>query len=110
MLITELKEAVMKLAIIKISGKSLQDFTWSENGINLLKNIQKQYKNVILIHGGGKIISEWSLKLGIQPSFHEGQRIIVCREPSSPFAETKYSVTKVFRGEVQRTSGEIWLV
>ena len=69
----------MKLAILKISGKSLEDFTCNENGVNLLKNIQKQYSHVILIHGGGKIISEWSKKLGIQPNFHEGQRI-TCKE------------------------------
>lgn len=65
----------MELAIIKISGKSLEDFTNGTTGINLIKNLQKKYSSVILIHGGGKIISEWSQKLGIQPDFFEGQRI-----------------------------------
>jgi len=69
----------MELAIIKISGKSLEDFTTGETGVNLIKSLQKKYSSVILIHGGGKIISEWSKKLGIQPNFHEGQRI-TCQE------------------------------
>lgn len=69
----------MNLAILKISGKSLEDFTWNDNGVSLINNIQKHYSNVILIHGGGKIISEWSKKLGIEPNFHEGQRI-TCKE------------------------------
>ena len=69
----------MELAIIKISGKSLEDFTTGKTGVNLIKSLQKKYTSVILIHGGGKIISEWSKKLGIEPNFHEGQRI-TCQE------------------------------
>jgi len=69
----------MELAIIKISGKSLEDFITGQSGINLIKTLQEKYSYVILIHGGGKIISEWSQKLGIKPNFHEGQRI-TCKE------------------------------
>lgn len=69
----------MELAIIKISGKSLEDFTTGQTGINLIKSLQKKYSSVVLIHGGGKIISEWSKKLGIQSNFHEGQRI-TCKD------------------------------
>ncbi len=65
----------MELAIIKISGKSLEEFTTGNAGINLIKNLQSKYSHVILIHGGGKIISEWSQKLGVQSNFYEGQRI-----------------------------------
>jgi acetylglutamate kinase len=69
----------MELAIVKISGKSLEDFTTGQSGVNLIKSLQKKYSSVILIHGGGKIISEWSQKLGIQSNFHEGQRI-TCKD------------------------------
>ena len=65
----------MKLAIIKISGKSLNDFTNSKIGANLIKKLNEKYSSVILIHGGGNLITEWSNKLGIQTSFYEGQRI-----------------------------------
>ena len=69
----------MELAIIKISGKSLEEFTTGQTGINLIKSLQQKYSSVLLIHGGGKIISEWSQKLGIQPNFYQGQRI-TCKE------------------------------
>ncbi len=65
----------MKLAIVKISGKSLNDFTKSENGANLIKKLKQEYSSVILIHGGGNLITEWSDKLGLPTSFHKGQRI-----------------------------------
>ena len=65
----------MKLAIIKISGKSLKEFTDSQNGAELIKRLKKEYSSVILIHGGGSLITEWSNKLGIETSFHKGQRI-----------------------------------
>ena len=69
----------MELAIIKISGKSLEEFTSGTTGVSLIKNLQKKYSSVILIHGGGKIISDWSKRLGLEPNFHEGQRI-TCKE------------------------------
>jgi acetylglutamate kinase len=69
----------MNLAIIKISGKTLENFTTGKNGYNLIKNLKKKYSSVVLVHGGGKIISEWSQKLGIQPNFYEGQRV-TCKE------------------------------
>lgn len=74
-----MREKKMELAIIKISGKSLENFTTGKNGVNLIKNLQNKYSKVILIHGGGKIITEWSQKLGIQAIFHEGQRI-TCKD------------------------------
>jgi acetylglutamate kinase len=79
MLIIEHEREDMELAIIKISGKSLENFTTGQAGINLIKSLRNKYSSVILIHGGGKIISEWSQKLGIEPNFHEGQRI-TCKD------------------------------
>lgn len=69
----------MKLAILKISGKTLENFTTGNNGYKLINNLKKKYSSVILIHGGGKIISEWSQKLGLKPNFFEGQRI-TCKD------------------------------
>ncbi len=65
----------MKLAIIKISGKSLNEFTESKNGANLIKKLKEEYSSVILIHGGGSLITDWAGKLGVETSFHEGQRV-----------------------------------
>ena len=65
----------MNLAIIKISGKSLKEFTSSQIGVKLIKDLREKYSSIILIHGGGNLITEWSKKLGIESSFYEGQRI-----------------------------------
>lgn len=65
----------MSLAIVKISGKSLNTFTNSKIGSNLVNGLKEKYSSVILVHGGGNLITEWSHKLGIESSFYEGQRI-----------------------------------
>ncbi|MFZ1289914.1 MAG: acetylglutamate kinase [Melioribacteraceae bacterium] len=69
----------MNLAIVKISGKYLEEFTNTMAGLNLIKNLQQKYSSVILIHGGGKLITEWAEKMGIKSDFFEGQRI-TCKE------------------------------
>jgi acetylglutamate kinase len=69
----------MNLAIVKISGKYLEEFTSTISGVNLINNLQTKYKNVILIHGGGKMITDWAQKMGIKSEFFEGQRI-TCKE------------------------------
>lgn len=69
----------MNIAIVKISGKYLEEFTNSLAGVNLIKNLQQKYSSVILIHGGGKMITEWAEKMGIKSDFFEGQRI-TCKE------------------------------
>lgn len=65
----------MKLAIIKISGKSLNTFTNSQIGSKLINDLKEKYTSVILIHGGGNLITEWLKKLEIQTSFFNGQRV-----------------------------------
>ena len=65
----------MKLAIIKISGKTLENFTTDNYGIDLINELKNKYSSIILIHGGGKIISDWSQKLGIKPNFLDGQDV-----------------------------------
>ena len=67
----------MNIAIVKISGKYLENFTNSMGGVNLIKNLQKKYKNVILIHGGGKMITEWAQKMGINRTFLKDKELHV---------------------------------
>jgi acetylglutamate kinase len=65
----------MKTAVIKFSGKALDDFFTNKKWIELIINLKKTYKGIILVHGAGNKISEWSYALGIEPKFIEGQRI-----------------------------------
>ncbi len=64
----------MKIIIIKLSGKALNEFTSNEEYANMLKKIGGIYDGVILVHGAGKLISEWSEKLNVKSEFIEGQR------------------------------------
>ncbi len=65
----------MKLALIKLSGKTIESFISGTTGIDLINDLKQEYEGVIVVHGGGKIINEWSEKLGHIPKFHEGQRV-----------------------------------
>ena len=65
----------MKTAVIKFSGKSLDNFFTNKKWIELISNLKKTYEGIVLIHGAGNKISEWSYALGLQPQFIEGQRV-----------------------------------
>ena len=65
----------MNLAILKISGKFLEEFINTSAGADLIKNLRTKYSAVILIHGGGKVITEWMNELGLKSDFYKGHRI-----------------------------------
>lgn len=58
--------------VIKIGGSTLgrHDTTLSD-----LVSLQKQGFELVVIHGGGKTISEWMEKQGVRPKFVEGLRV-----------------------------------
>ncbi len=65
----------MKIAVLKISGKTISEFISSEIWIDAIKNLYKDFQGIIIVHGAGKNISEWSEKLGHQNEFINGQRV-----------------------------------
>ena len=65
----------MKTAVIKISGKSINEILTTDKWISALKNFSTEYDGIVLVHGAGKSISEWSEKLGIDTQFINGQRV-----------------------------------
>ncbi len=65
----------MKLAIIKISGKSITEFLNTDKWISFLNDFSTKYNGIILVHGAGKSISEWSEKLDLETQFIDGQRV-----------------------------------
>tara|TARA_B100001245_G_scaffold221212_1_gene192305 strand:+ start:2393 stop:3283 length:891 start_codon:yes stop_codon:yes gene_type:complete len=60
------------LTVIKIGGSTLgsHDTTLMD-----LVELQKKGKNFVVIHGGGKTISEWMEKQGVRPKFVNGLRV-----------------------------------
>jgi acetylglutamate kinase len=65
----------MKISLIKISGKTITEFVNTDIWIKTIKSLKKEYDGVVLVHGGGKSISQWSEKLGLENKFVNGQRV-----------------------------------
>lgn len=65
----------MKISLIKISGKTITEFLNTDKWIKTIKSLKKEYDGVVIVHGGGKSISEWSEKLGLENKFVNGQRV-----------------------------------
>ena len=61
-----------KLTIVKVGGFIFEDEYILES---FLSNFSKISGNKILVHGGGKIASNFSKKLGVVPIMLEGRRV-----------------------------------
>ena len=60
------------IIVVKIGGSTLGNHdTTTED----LVEIQKQDKSLVVVHGGGKVTSEWLARLGIATSFLDGLRV-----------------------------------
>lgn len=64
----------MKIVILKLSGKALTEFTSDQQYIELLNNLKENYDGVLIVHGAGKMISEWASAMNISSTFVNGQR------------------------------------
>ena len=62
----------LETIVVKIGGSTLgnHDTTLSD-----VVELHKQGKNVVVVHGGGKIISEWMQRQGVRPKFVNGLRV-----------------------------------
>jgi acetylglutamate kinase len=65
----------MKTVLIKISGKAIDNFLRSDYHKKLLTELAPGYDHIVIVHGGGKMISEWASALGIDSNFIDGQRV-----------------------------------
>jgi acetylglutamate kinase len=61
-----------KVIVVKIGGATLgsQDTT-----IKDIVSLQQQGKSLVIVHGGGKIITDWLEKRGIPTRFVDGERV-----------------------------------
>jgi acetylglutamate kinase len=82
---------MQSLKVIKIGGNIIDN---SEKLQSFLKDFAAIEGLKILVHGGGKIASEFGKRLGIEPKMHNGRRITD--------AETIELVTMVYAGLVNK--------
>jgi acetylglutamate kinase len=60
------------IIVIKIGGSTLGNH---DTTLEDLVTLQKQGNNVVVIHGGGKTITEWLMKQGASTKFVDGERV-----------------------------------
>jgi acetylglutamate kinase len=65
----------MKILLLKLSGKVMDDLFVNDFQIEIIKELKNSYDAVIIVHGGGIRITQWSEKLGIKTKFWNGHRI-----------------------------------
>lgn len=65
----------MNTCLIKISGKAVSSFSQPHKIKTWLDALLEKYDNIIIVHGAGKEITEWSDKFGIKSEFIDGQRV-----------------------------------
>ncbi|MBI2872086.1 MAG: acetylglutamate kinase [Chloroflexi bacterium] len=65
-------QAATKLYVLKIGGSTLGSH---DTTLDDLVQLQRQGKQVVVVHGGGKVISEWMERQGARPRFVRGLRV-----------------------------------
>jgi len=63
---------MMESLVLKISGHEIDDPKFLSS---LAKTVRKLDSAVVIVHGGGREISEMQQRLGIQPRYENGVRI-----------------------------------
>jgi acetylglutamate kinase len=61
-----------KIIVVKIGGSTLGNH---DTTLKDLVELQKQGKSLVVVHGGGKVTTEWLARLGIASSFVNGLRV-----------------------------------
>ncbi|MFH0735340.1 MAG: acetylglutamate kinase [bacterium] len=65
----------MNIAVLKLSGKALNEIFTNDKWIDTIVNLKNSYDGLIIVHGAGQNISEWSAALGLEARFIDGQRV-----------------------------------
>jgi acetylglutamate kinase len=63
---------VDSITVVKIGGSTLGNH---DTTLDDIVSLQRQSKPVVVVHGGGKLITEWLTRLGISSKFVRGERV-----------------------------------
>ena len=58
--------------VVKIGGSTLGNH---DTSLKDLAHLQKEGARIVVVHGGGNVISQWMRKQGIPPRFVDGLRV-----------------------------------
>lgn len=60
------------MIVVKIGGSTLGSH---DTTIGDLVELQRQGKSMVVVHGGGKVITDWLTRLGVSSRFVQGERV-----------------------------------
>jgi acetylglutamate kinase len=61
-----------KIIVVKLGGATLGSH---DTAIQDIVELQRQGRSLVIVHGGGKLITEWLTKRGISSRFVQGERV-----------------------------------
>jgi len=67
-----LKDKLDKIIVVKLGGATLGSH---DTTIEDIVELQRQGKSLIIVHGGGKLITDWLARQGISSKFIQGERV-----------------------------------
>lgn len=94
-----------KTFVIKYGGAAMTDGALKESFAKDVILLRKIGINIIIVHGGGKAISELSVKLGHEVRFHNGQRYTDAETLSSVMMTLAGTTNKEIVSLINRNNG-----
>jgi acetylglutamate kinase len=88
--------------VVKIGGSTLGEH---DTALNDVVDLQRQGVQTVVVHGGGKVISEWMEKQGVRPRFVRGLRVTDARSLEIVVAVLTGLINKSLVASVQRLGG-----
>ena len=90
-------------AVVKIGGSTLGT---NDTTILDLVKLHNQGKKIVVIHGGGKLVSDWMKKQGIRPKFLKGLRVTDIKSLEIVVAVLTGLVNKQLVSEINSNGGK----
>ena len=88
--------------VVKIGGSTLGEH---DTALNDVVDLQRQGVQTVVVHGGGKVISEWMEKQGVRPRFVRGLRVTDARSLEIVVAVLTGLINKSLVASIQKLGG-----
>ena len=88
--------------VVKIGGSTLGEH---DTALDDVVDLQRQGIQTVVVHGGGKVISEWMEKQGVRPRFVRGLRVTDARSLDIVVAVLTGLINKSLVASVQKLGG-----
>ena len=88
--------------VVKIGGSTLGEH---DTALDDVVDLQRQGVKTVVVHGGGKVISEWMEKQGVRPRFVRGLRVTDARSLEIVVAVLTGLINKSLVASVQKLGG-----